>query len=131
MQINCLYLCMENLKDTPTPTIAELWGRLQFKAAQERDRESGAEIYPDKADNWRAFAQKARDEYAPIRHQLVERCALVGLSFRFLKLRHQWRVLTEFSPTAMTANDANEIGSALLFAGWELKQREKEAANGN
>ena len=111
------------------PTIAELWGRLQFKAAQERDRESGAAIYPDKADNWRAFAQKARDEYAPIRQQLVERCGSTTLQNGWMAFCFAGKNVGITSTGTLYANhiELTELSSICAFWAWELEQREKES----
>ena len=110
------------------PTIAELWGKLQFKSAQERDRESVAAIYPDKADNWRAFAQKARDEYAPIRQQLLERCKIL-YGMQPIWSGEYWFVNPpRAAALGLKSHELKNMGSALLFMDWELEHREKEVS---
>ena len=113
------------------PAIAELWGKLQFKSAQECDRESGAAIYPDKADNWRAFAQKARDEYAPIRQQLLERSQTEwGMQIREIISDGipALRVIFDHGVLFLDSNDSKELGACIQFGSWELQQREKESS---
>lgn len=126
------------------PTITLLWEKLQFKAAQASDRENCAVRYPEKAENWRLFAQKAREEYAPIRQQLLERLDLIKVDTP--NNRHAYMLFgftgandqaisfiprndhdEEFMPTA---EQCNELSAIFAFCGWELQQRQKEAKNG-
>lgn len=115
---------------TPTPSIADLWGELSTRHLRESERLQW--------DHMRENGQITEDQYKEhldyvqsLRQQLVERCNDDhGLSIedggdilRIVRDRLHF-------VTVCGAYHARNEGSAWLFMGWELQQREMEAQNG-
>ena len=126
-------------------SIAEMWRELQHLAAKAEDREDKAMDFPGNAENWLAYAQKAREEYAPIRQQLLDRisdairddCAIGSVArIRFVEeddMDYIERQMVEVETGNVWAAEApklRELGCAILFMAWELEQM-KGKQNGN
>jgi len=130
--------------ETP-PTIAELWGEFQktFKHKPAMYLRHAA----NKGIEVTRYAKPIADaaiKYQSLRQQLVERLDLIKVDTP--NNRHAYMLFgftgsndesisfiprndhdEEFKPTI---EQCNELSAMFAFCGWELQQREKEAANG-
>ena len=128
---------MKDSKDTPPPTIAELWG--EFKSSC-KDVEFYRQLNGTVKSTMAYKIEASEANFAILRQQLVERCKAVNdIENRYTRFSFcENEIVTRFyepliSDTKGTANPradsvatAREMGCAYLFWAWELEHREKE-----
>ena len=113
---------------TPTPTIAELWGRL------EDDLET-ASVFSEDVKERLGYNESIKY----LRQQLVERCKIFRGHFDKLENRIRFGITVFQTETVsmttpeghgmpLNANDLMELSAICAFWAWEIEQREKEAS---
>lgn len=117
---------MKTPQETPTPTIAELWGELQKEESKAKKHWDTYER--TKSDNALIWHTKARVKVNSLRSTLLEETTpyfvIVGDKAEAGKALEDYAItwkITEFR--------LKEIATAANFTAWELSKRQKETKN--